>query len=57
MDAPLTVLERQNARNGSQKPGESVSGKYFDPLELVKLLLKSCNKVCNLDTEWGVVTR
>lgn len=41
----------------SQKPVESVSGKYFDLLGLVKLLLKSCNKVCNLGTEGVVVTR
>lgn len=57
MDAPLSVRARQSARIASQKPEESVSGKYFDPLRLVKLLPKSCNKVCNLGTERGVVTR
>lgn len=44
-------------RTASQKPEESVSGKYFDPLGLVKLLPKSCYKVCNLSTEGCVVTR
>lgn len=57
MDAPLPVRARQSARIASQKPGESVSGKYFDPLGLVKLLPKSCYKVCNLGTEGFVVTR
>lgn len=57
MDAPLPVRARQSARIASQKPEESVSGKYFDPLGLVKLLPKSCNKVCNLGTEGFVVTR
>lgn len=41
MDALLTVCARQSARNAAQKPEESVSGKYFDPLELVKRLPKS----------------
>ena len=44
MDAPLSVRARQSARLASQKPEESVSGKYFNPLELVKLLPKSCTK-------------
>lgn len=51
MDAPLSVGERQNARIASQKPEESASGLYFDPLVLVKRLPNSCYKVCNLRTE------
>lgn len=54
---PYQYGARHSARIASQKPEESVSGKYFDPLRLVKLLPKSCNKVCNLGTERGVVTR
>lgn len=53
MDAPLSV----RARTASQNPEESVSGKYFDPLGLVKLHPKLRYKVCNLGTEGGVVTR
>lgn len=57
MDAPLSVLARQSARIASQKPVESVSGMYSDPLGPVKVLPKSCYKVCNLGTERTVVTR
>lgn len=56
MDAPLSVRARQSARIASQKPVESVSGMYSDPLVLVKLLPKSCYNVCNLGTEGCVVT-
>lgn len=35
VDAPIPVRARQSARIASQKPEESVSGKYFDPLGLV----------------------
>lgn len=37
-----------------QKTGESVSGMYFNPVEMVKLLLKSFYKVCNLGSGGGV---
>lgn len=36
-----------------QKTGESVSGMYFNPVEMVKLLLKSFYKVCNLGSGGG----
>lgn len=38
-----------------QKTGESVSGMYFNPVEMVKLLLKSFYKVCNLGSGGGGV--